>query len=67
MTTPPPLLVTVAEACAVVAQSDNKVRALANDGVLEKRYIGKGTRNYRITYESLQRYVDSLSQDPVAS
>lgn len=63
--TTPPLLVTSAEAADILSVSEKVVRDLANDGVLEKKYIG--TRNYRITYESLQRYVDSLSQDPVAS
>jgi excisionase family DNA binding protein len=60
-----PLLVNSAEAATILAVSEKVVRDLANDGVLEKRYIG--SRNYRITYASLERYVDSLSQDPVAS
>lgn len=41
------------------------VYELAASGVLEKRYIGEGTRNFRITYASLKAYVDSLSADPV--
>lgn len=60
-----PLLVNSAEAATILSVSEKVVRDLANDGTLEKKYIG--SRNYRITYESLQRYVDSLSQDPVAS
>jgi excisionase family DNA binding protein len=60
-----PLLVNSSEAATILSVSEKVVRDLANDGVLEKRYIG--SRNYRITYASLERYVDSLSQDPVAS
>lgn len=62
-----PILVTVAEAAHILALSPARVYGLANDGTLEKRYIGKGTRNYRITYTSCQRYSDGLSQDPAVS
>lgn len=65
MTTP--ILVTVAEATHILSLSQTKVYELANDGVLEKRYIGKGTRNYRLTYDSLVDYVNGLSQDPVTA
>jgi excisionase family DNA binding protein len=65
MTTP--LMVTTAEAAVILAVSEDRVRSLAKTGVLERRFIGKGTRNYRILYSSLQRYVDGLSQDPVSA
>lgn len=63
--TAPKLLVSVAEASEVIAQSEWIVRDLAKRGILEKRYVGKGTRNYRITYASLVKYVESLSIDPI--
>lgn len=62
-----PILVTVAEAANLLALSPARVYGLANDGVLEKRYIGKGTRNYRLTYDSLVDYANGLSHDPAVS
>ena len=59
-----PILVTAADASTALAISITKVRELADAGVLDKRYIGKGTRNYRITYASVEAYAASLSQDP---
>jgi hypothetical protein len=62
-----PILVSVTDAAKTLAISTAQVYALAAEGRLEKRYIGKGTRNFRLTYKSLERYAASLSQDPVAS
>lgn len=62
-----PILVTVPEAARVLAISTSEVYSLAAEGQLEKRYIGKGTRNFRLTFKSVKKYADSLSQDPVAS
>lgn len=62
-----PILVTVPEAARILAISTSEVYSLAAEGQLEKRYIGKGTRNFRLTFKSLQKYAASLSQDPVAS
>ena len=59
------LMVTAKEAQEMLGLSDTKVYALAADGKLEKKYIGKGTRNFRITVESIERYVASLDSDPV--
>lgn len=61
-----PLLVTAAEACRVLSLSDHQVRDLVKKGTLVRAFIGKGTRNYRITYDSLVAYKDGLSQDPVS-
>lgn len=36
-----------------------------DDAVLERRYIGKGTRNFVITYESVERYFNGLPTEPV--
>lgn len=60
-----PLLVTVAEAQMLLGQSSTKIYELAADGKLQKRYIGKGTRNFRIVYASIEAYIDTLSPDPV--
>ena len=58
------LLYTVAEAAAALGVSENHVYVLARQGSLEKRYIGKGTRNFRIPADSLQSYVDGLPTEP---
>lgn len=62
-----PILVTAGDACRILAISQSKVYELAANGQLEKRYFGKGTRNFRITYASLERYAASLSPDPVSA
>ncbi|MFO6453095.1 MULTISPECIES: helix-turn-helix domain-containing protein [unclassified Aeromicrobium] len=59
------ILVTAEEASKLLSVSLSMVRNLAADGVLERQYIGKGTRNYRVTFASLERYADSLPIDPV--
>lgn len=59
------LLYRVAEAADVLSLSERKVYELASKGVLEKRFVGKGTRNYRIPHESLAAYVAGLSTEPV--
>lgn len=56
-----PLLVTAKEAAGIVGLSLPLIYELSTDGgPLERRYVGKGTRNFRITYASLERYVASL-------
>lgn len=60
-----PLMVTVREAQDILKLSSTKVYELAATGVLVKKYVGKGTRNFRLEYASLERYVAGLSQDPV--
>lgn len=62
-----PILVTVKEASELLSLSSTEVYDLAAKGLLEKRYVGKGTRNFRLTYASLEQYAGSLSQDPIAS
>lgn len=62
-----PILVSVTDAARALSLSTAKVYALAAEGQLEKRYIGKGTRNFRLTYKSVEKYAASLSPDPVAS
>ena len=60
-----PLMVKIDEAARMLSLSEKRVRDLAHDGVLEKKYTG--TRHYLLTVASLERYVESLSSDPVAS
>ena len=62
-----PILVTVADAADALAISVAETYRLAAEGKLEKKYIGNGKRNFRLTYASLERYAEGLSQDPVAS
>ncbi len=60
-----PLLVTAREAADVLSVDLMTVYRLCSAGDLEKRYIGKGTRNFRIPYASLRAYAASLPRDPV--
>lgn len=61
-----PLLVTAKEVAELLGVSTFVVYELASDGgPLERRYIGKGTRNFRLTYESVERYVAGLPTEPV--
>lgn len=61
-----PLLVTAKEAAGLIGVSTVAIYDLARDGgPLEKKYIGKGTRNFRITYASLERYVAGLPSEPL--
>lgn len=59
-----PLMVTVKDAAHLLALSEKAVYDLAADGKLEKKYVGKGTRNFRLTTASLERFVESLDRDP---
>lgn len=64
---PTPLLVTVKDAAVMLSLSTSKVYELAADGHLEKKYVGTGSRNFRLTVKSIERYVAGLSQDPVSA
>lgn len=61
-----PLMLTVRDAAAMLALSEKAVYDLAADGRLEKKYVGNGTRNFRITTASCERYVEGLHSDPEA-
>lgn len=58
------LLVTVADAATMLALSEKGTYTLAANGDLEKKYIGNGKRNFRITVASIEAYVDRLDSDP---
>lgn len=59
-----PLLVTAREAADMLGVGVTTVYDLAAAGDIEKKYIGKGTRNFRLTYASLESYVDGLPSEP---
>ena len=56
-----PALYRVKDAATVLALSEWEVRRLAEVGTLHRRYIGEGRRYDRITAESVEAYLDSLS------
>lgn len=58
------LLYRVAEAAEILSLTEREVYELASKGVLEKRFIGKGTRNYRIPAASLEEYARDLPTEP---
>ncbi len=60
-----PALLKVREAAHYLSLSEWEIRRLCSIGVLERRYVGDGARFYRVTTKSLDRYVASLSADPV--
>lgn len=59
------LLVTAREAAEILSIGISQVRILVDNGQLERRYIGSGTREYRIAVESLKDYVAGLPREAV--
>lgn len=59
------ILVTAREAADMLSIGLTDLYNLAAAGHVEKRYIGKGTRKFRIPVASLQAYADALPVDPV--
>lgn len=55
----------VKDAADWIGQSVATVRELVEAGVLHRRYIGTGTRYYRVTAESIDAYVASLTSEAV--
>lgn len=58
------LLLRAAEVAALLSITEREVYELASGGALEKRYIGKGTRNFRIPFASVKSYADGLPTEP---
>lgn len=54
------ILVTAREAADMLSIGLTKVYELAANGDLEKRYIGKGTREFRIPVDSIHAYAEGL-------
>ncbi|MGH3501359.1 MAG: helix-turn-helix domain-containing protein [Nocardioidaceae bacterium] len=59
------ILVTAREAADMLSVNVTEVYSLAASGALEKRYVGKGTREFRIPVESVEAYVAGLPTEPV--
>ncbi len=60
-----PALYRVKDAAERLAVSQWEVRRLCDAGVLERRYIGEGSRFYRVTVSSVERYLESLPAEAV--
>lgn len=61
-----PLLITAKEAAGLLGVSPTAVYILAASGELgERRFIGKGTRNYRLEYAAVEAYVKRLPTAPL--
>ena len=45
--------------------SPNSIYELAATGVFTKRYVGTGTRNFRLEVSELEAYVKGLPTEPV--
>lgn len=59
------LLLRAAEAAEMLSLTEREVYELASKGLLEKRYIGKGTRNFRIPLASIEAYAEGLPTEPL--
>lgn len=60
------ILLRAAEVAQMLSLTEREVYELASAGKLEKRYIGKGTRNFRISAESVEAFAANLPTEPVA-
>lgn len=60
------ILVTVAEAADLLSIDVRSVYRLTSEGVLERRYVGKGTKQFRIPVAALREYAASLPTAPRA-
>lgn len=61
-----PALLRVKDAGSRLAISDWEVRRLAKAGILHLRYVGEKGRYYRITAESVDAYIASLTSEKPA-
>lgn len=61
------VLISVKEAAWVLSLSEGLIRTATRDGDIDRVYIGAGTTNYRIVYNSLLAWVNSMPQEPVRS
>lgn len=58
-----PALYTVKDAAVRTSLSPWEIRRLIEIGALERRYIGEGQRYYRVTADSVERYLESLPSE----
>lgn len=64
MTTSAPALYRVKDVARILSLSEWEVRRLLDAGELHRRYIGVGGRYYRVTADSVDAYLASLSEEP---
>lgn len=64
MNTSDKILVTVSEAAQMLGLAPATVYDLANAGEFTKRYVGRGTRNFRLQVDELQQYAMRLPTEP---
>lgn len=58
------LLVSVKHAAWLLDMSEATIRKAVLDGDMQRIWIGEGTQNYRIVYDSLLAWVDSMPREP---
>lgn len=62
------LLISATDAAKALSLSPRETYNLIETGVLgPKRYIGKGTRNFRLEYAFVKAYADGLPTEPRAA
>lgn len=62
-----PILVRASEACRLLGITDNTLRKLVKDGLIEVRYVatpGSRVPHRKVVMSSLREYVAGLPQDP---
>lgn len=59
------VLISVKEAAWLLSVSEDMVRGAVRDGDVDRVFIGAGTTKYRIVYDSLLAWVNSMPTEPV--
>lgn len=67
MTDDDKILLRVSEAAHVLSMTEHEVYVLARAGHFTKRYVGKGTRNFRLQADEVREYAAHLPTEPAAS
>ena len=58
------ILISVKQAAWLLDMSQETVRRAVSNGDMQRVWIGEGTTNYRIVYDSLLAWVDSMPREP---
>lgn len=61
------VLISVKEAAWLLSVSEEMIRGAVRFGDVNRVFIGAGTKNYRIVYDSLLSWVNSMPTEPVHS
>lgn len=61
------ILVSVKEAAWLLSLSTHMIYNAVRDGDIDRVFIGEGTTNYRLVYNSLLAWVNSMPTEPVRS